>query len=334
MKKEYQPAIIGGIVFALLGAFTSDASALPALLMLVALVQGLFALSAASYLAEGKWILPARHVILKLYPLLFVLPFAFLAFSRDLSIYGWMEHQTRWLSSGFFITRNVVMLFITAWLGYAFAKGVETKSEKAPMWAVLYAFAFVINQSLVAFDWVMSFDYPWISTLFGGYFFIEAIFGAIAVISFLGMRLMASGRAERDKTFVDTSTLMFGWSLLWAGQLFAQFLVIWYGNIPEEQLFLVKRLVDTPYRQMAIAVPFCLFFIPFPVLLSRTVKASNRAMTFLASLVLFGILLERLLFILPVAPMNPIFVVIGLLALLGPLAVMLWMESREAEQQE
>ena len=316
----------------LLGVFTSDASALPALLMLVALVQGLFALAAASYLAEGKWILPARQVILKLYPLLFLLPFAFLAFSRDLSIYGWTEHPTRWLSSGFFVIRNVVMLLITAWFGYSFAKGVEAKSDKASVWAVLYAFAFVINQSLVAFDWVMSFDYPWISTLFGGYFFIEAIFGAIAVISFLGMRLMASGRAERDKTFVDTSTLMFGWSLLWAGQLFAQFLVIWYGNIPEEQLFLVKRVMDTPYRQMAFAIPFCLFFIPFPVLLSRTVKASNSAMTFLSSLVLFGILLERLLFIVPVAPMNPFLVFVGLIALLGPLAWMVWVESGEVEE--
>jgi len=317
------PVLAGGAVFVLLALITSDASVLPALLMVAAVVQGLYALAAAAHLSQGRWIMPARNTILSLHPLLLLLPVAFLAFSKNISIYGWTEYETLWLSPLFFVARNVVMLLITWALAFAFSRAALKGEERASTYAVLYAFSFVFNQSLIAFDWVMSFDFPWISTLFGGYFFIEAIFGGIAVLSLLGMRLMALGKAERGKTFMDTSTLMFGWSLLWAGQLFAQFLVIWYGNIPEEQLFLVRRIVDAPLSQMAVLIPLFMFVIPFTTLLSRKAKASNAVMTVMAVLVFTGIFLERLLFIIPAASMNAIVVALALVALAAPLVVML-----------
>jgi hypothetical protein len=309
--------------------FTSDASVLPALLMVAAVLQGLFALAAAAHLAEGRWILPARNTILSLHPLLLWLPIAFFAYSRNISVYGWTEHPTFWLSPAFFIARNVVMLLITWALAFSFARAVHSGSGRASLLAVLYAFAFVLNQSFIAFDWVMSFDYPWISTLFGGYFFIEAMFLGLATLSLLGMKLVAQGKAERGKTFMDTSTFLFGWSLLWAGQLFAQFLVIWYGNIPEEQLFLVRRIVDSPLRQMAICIPLFLFVIPFGTLLSRAAKSSNAVMTVIASLVFVGVFIERLLFIIPVAHMNGFVVALALVALGGPVAYAIWQGAND-----
>lgn len=327
------PLVAGGAVFVVLALLTSDASVLPALLMVTAVVQGLYAIAAAAHLSEGRWLLPARDVILRLHPVMLWLPVAFLAFSSNIAIYGWTEHPTFWLSPAFFVARNVAMLLVTWALAFAFSRAVSAGSERASLLAVLYAFAFVINQSLVAFDWVMSFDYPWISTLFGGYFFIEAMFLGIATLSFLGMRLMAQGKAERDKTFLDTSTFLFGWSLLWAGQLFAQFLVIWYGNIPEEQLFLVRRIVDTPFRQMAICVPLFLFVIPFTTLLSRTAKASNSVMAVMATLVFVGVFIERLLFLAPVAHMNVFVVILALGALGGPLVVILRQVDDEGDEE-
>ncbi len=328
------PVLAGGAVFVVLALITSDASVLPALLMVAALVQGLFALAVAAHLSQGRWFLPARNTILSLHPLLLLLAVAFLAFSKNISVYGWTEYHTAWLSPTFFIVRNVAMLLITWAVAFAFSRAALAGSERASTYAVLYAFAFVVNQSLIAFDWVMSFDYPWISTLFGGYFFIEAMFGGIAILSLLGMRLMTQGKAERTGTFMDTSTLMFGWSLLWAGQLFAQFLVIWYGNIPEEQLFLVRRIVDSPLRELAVCVPLFLFVIPFATLLSRKAKASTVVMTLMASLVFAGIFIERLLFLIPVAHMNAVVVVLALAALAGPLAVMLRRGGGEDEVAE
>jgi len=321
--RDYEPVIIGAGAFVVLGVLAPDASLLPALLMFAAVVQGLFALAAAAELSQGRWFRPARNAILSLHSLLFILPIGFISFSDNVSFYGWSEHPTLWLSPSFFVTRNVLMLFVTWGVGYRFAMASLTGSKRAPLFAVLYSFAFVANQSLIAFDWVMSFDYPWISTLFGGYFFIEAMFLGLAVLSLLCMRLKASGRAESQQTFLDASTFLFGWSLLWAGQLFAQFLVIWYGNIPEEQLFLVRRLVDSPLRAMAICVPLFLFVIPFTVLLSRKAKASNVVMTGIAALVFLGVFIERMLFLVPVAPMNPFFVVLGFIPLAWVLAVSL-----------
>ncbi len=328
------PAIAGGVLFVLLAFFTSDASVLPALLMVAAVVQGLYALAAAAHLAEGRWILPARKTILSLHPLLLWLPIAFLAYSSNISIYGWTEHQTFWLSTPFFVARNFVMLLITWALALAFSRAALSGSEKAGVLAVLYAFAFVFNQSFIAFDWVMTFDYPWISTLFGGYFFIEAMFLGLATLSFMAMKLVAKGKAERGKTFMDVSTFIFGWSLLWAGQLFAQFLVIWYGNIPEEQLFLVRRIVDPPLSQLAICIPLFMFVIPFTTLLSRTAKSSNTVMTVIASLIFIGVFIERLLFIIPVAHMNAFVVVLALVALGGPVAYTIWRGVSEEGEGE
>jgi hypothetical protein len=172
MRATYVPAIVGGVLFVILALVTSDASVLPALLMFAAVLQGLFALAAAAHLTEGRWILPARNTILNLHPLLLFLPIAFLAYSKNISVYGWTEHPTFWLSPAFFIARNVVMLLITWALAFGFGRAAKCGSDRASLLAVLYAFAFVFNQSFIAFDWVMTFDYPWISTLFGGYFFI------------------------------------------------------------------------------------------------------------------------------------------------------------------
>ncbi len=334
MRATYVPAIVGGVLFVILALVTSDASVLPALLMFAAVLQGLFALAAAAHLAEGRWILPARNTILNLHPLLLFLPIAFLAYSKNISVYGWTEHPTFWLSPAFFIARNVAMLLITWALAFGFGRAAQCGSDRASLLAVLYAFAFVFNQSFIAFDWVMTFDYPWISTLFGGYFFIEAMFLGLATLSLLGMKLVSLGKAERGKTFMDTSTFLFGWSLLWAGQLFAQFLVIWYGNIPEEQLFLVRRIVDTPLREMAICIPLFLFVIPFTTLLSRAAKSSNLVMTVIATLVFVGIFIERLLFIIPVAHMNPFVVVLALAALGVPVAHTLWRGVTEEQAAE
>ncbi len=98
----------------------------------------------------------------------------------------------------------------------------------------------------------------------------------------------------------------------------------------KEQLFLVRRIVDSPLSVMAASVPILLFVIPFTVLLSRKAKSSNLVMTILAMLVFTGIFIERLLFLIPVAHMNPFVVVLALVALAGPLA---WMVKQGADEE-
>ena len=83
-----------------------------------------------------------------------------------------------------------------------------------------------------------------------------------------------------------------------------------------------------------ILVPLFLFVIPFKTLLSRAAKSSNAVMTVIASLVFIGVFIERLLFIIPVADMNPIMVVLALVALGGPVVVTLWRGVTEEGEGE
>ncbi len=296
-------AVLGAVVGTLLlGLLPAGASLLPSLLFWVALVQGAVALAAAGELTRARWILPLRPVLLGLHPLLLIFPFAFLVFSMRISVYPWTEHPNAWLSPGFFITRNVLLLLLTWALGTLYARA--DGSARSGKLAVLYVLAFVVTQSIIAFDWVMSFEYPWISTLLGGYFFVESLYVGIALAGLLAAwRVRRRGDGSRV-TLRDAATLLFGFSLLWAGQFFAQYLVIWYGNIPEEAAFLVRRLSASPLRQMSSMVLGCLFFVPFLVLLSRRTKSSPGAVTVAAVVVGAGVLVERLVLLWPVMPLN------------------------------
>jgi hypothetical protein len=98
---------------------------------------------------------------------------------------------------------------------------------------------------------------------------------------------------------------MFGFSIMWAGLFFAQYLTIWYGNLPEEVGFLARRLSASPLRELCVAVLFLLFFIPFPALLSTRAKSNPYAVSAAALSILSGILLERYIFLAPVVRLSP-----------------------------
>ncbi|MBD3337153.1 MAG: hypothetical protein GF355_16700 [Candidatus Eisenbacteria bacterium] len=315
--------LLGAAAAAVLGLVATDASLLPALLFWVAVGQGLFALAAAAELSNAHWIKPARTTILNLHPLLLMFPVLFLVLARNMSIYPWTEHPTAWLNPAFFIARNVAMLVVTWLAAWAYARASLAGSDHSRTLAVVYLFIFVANQSLVAFDWVMPLEYPWISTLFGGYFFVEALYAGIAVSAILVACLTPRDQHALNRPLGDAATLLFGFALLWAGQMFAQYLVIWYGNLPHEVSFVAHRVIPSPMREMAVGVLFALFVIPFTVFFSRTAKTTPLIIVPMAGLIFAGIFVERLLFLIPSAPLNPLLVILTTLAVGAPFVLML-----------
>lgn len=279
-------------------------SLLLTLLFWVAIVQGCVALVAAADLAKGKWIVPIKKYLLSVYPLILLVAVLFLIQSRQMSIYHWTEEKHGfWFNEWSFIIRNFVLLVASFVLARKFARESIQETENKNLWAALYILSFVVSQSLVGFDWVMSLEYPWISTLFGGYFFIEAIYLGLAmaaIFSFFVLRKQSSDNNEQIKqTLRDVATFMFGFSLFWAGMFFAQFLTIWYGNIPEEVMFTTKRMTSPALKLMSQYVLGALFFLPFLVLLSRKIKASPSGLVIIALVIMSGVFVERLFFLLP-----------------------------------
>ncbi len=167
----------------------------------------------------------------------------------------------------------------------------------APILALLYVFSL----SMVAFDYVMSLQPEFKSTLIGGYFFMGAFLGGIAATSLLTAiyrRVLGLEDAILPGNIHDLGKLHFAFSIFWAYLFWAQFIVIWYGLLTSEQSFVIRRF-QAPNGTIAVIVLFCLFVIPFFGLLGVKPKRTPEILAGFSSVVLIGLWLERWLLTYP-----------------------------------
>jgi hypothetical protein len=177
----------------------------------------------------------------------------------------------------------------------------------APIVCLLYAFGY----SFLAIDQVMSLSPTWFSNLFGAYFAWGGFLSAIAGTAFITVLLRNSpgfeGLVTKDRLH-DLGKMIFAFSIFWMYLFFAQYLVIWYGNLPEETFFLKARMgsqfmqdtrhfvldrLNEPYAKLTLTVwAFC-WIVPFTVLLGQVPKKTPQILGSVAGVVLLGFWLER-----------------------------------------
>lgn len=158
------------------------------------------------------------------------------------------------------------------------------------MWKIsgISILLFGFSQSFAAFDWLMSEQPHWYSTMFGVYYFAGSILSAFAFMTIIAMGLQKGGLIKNAITtehYHDLGKFLFGFSVFWAYIGFSQFFLIWYANIPEETEFFTHRL-HHGWEYLTYALPVTNFFVPFFFLLSRHVKR-NRGFLFLAACYIF-----------------------------------------------
>ncbi len=166
-----------------------------------------------------------------------------------------------------------------------------------PMFAATYAMVF----TLVAFDGIMALQPHWFSNLLGGFYFMGSFLGAHML---LALTVMYAGNQTgvwnliSPKQRHDLGKLCFGFTVFWAYLMFAQFLVIWYGNLPEETGFVFARLWGT-WLPIGRAVFLGMFLIPFLGLLGVSAKKFPGTMALFATVSLVALWLERYLLVMP-----------------------------------
>ncbi|MEO7979204.1 quinol:cytochrome C oxidoreductase [Flavobacterium sp.] len=103
---------------------------------------------------------------------------------------------------------------------------------------------FIVSESIMSWDWIMSFDPHWFSTLFGWYVFASFFVSGITAIALITVYLKSKGYLEFVNTshIHDLAKFMFGISIFWTYLWFSQFMLIWYANIPEEVTYFVTRI--------------------------------------------------------------------------------------------
>lgn len=163
---------------------------------------------------------------------------------------------------------------------------------------VLYGF----GMSVLAWDLIMSLDPHWVSTLFGGYYFMGSLYTGICLVGIL-CALLHKEPALRGLVgpahFHDLGKLLLAFCLITGDFFYSQFLVIWYGNIPEETRYVISRVRMAPWHSLAWAVLIGCFALPFVGLLSRPLKKRPGFIGALGVLILIGMWFERFLLIVP-----------------------------------
>ena len=186
------------------------------------------------------------------------------------------------LNERFFLMRSFFYLLVWAVMGVWFYRVSVaqddgnrfelTKSLQAVSAPSIYIFA--LTATFAAIDWMMSLQPHWYSTIFGVYFFAGCILFALAFVTLMSLILQRAGVLRTAITgdhYHDLGKLMFGFTVFWAYIAFSQFVLIWYGSIPEEVEFYSQRLHQN-FAYLSWAMPITHFFVPFFALMSRVLK--------------------------------------------------------------
>ena len=321
----------------------ADASMLVALLFWAGVGQGIIALSAAADVAKGKWHLSIRSYLHQYYSLLLLFPLLFLVYARHIAAYQWSGNPNAWLNTNFFIIRNLIALLLPLVLAHFYVEAARKESPQSSqpgqsqqslqsrtgLFSVLYLVSFVISQCFMAYDLVMTFEYPFVNTLFGPYFFVESLYAGIAFSVVLSGFLVRKVSDGFKSVFNDFTVMMMGFSLLWAGLFYSQYLVIWYGNIPEEVAYIYKRVSIPLVDKMGIYMLFALFLSPFLFLVSRKVKANIVFVRIIAFILFSGLIVERLIFLIPVVSLNAGGVIVPLVLTGLPFFALIVQQTRK-----
>ena len=145
--------------------------------------------------------------------------------------------------------------------------------SRAPVGVLVFA----LSVSFAAFDWLMSLDPHWFSTMFGVQVFAGSMVSFLAVLGIASLWLTRDGRFENTLTvgnIHDVGKLMFGFIIFWAYVSFSQYYLIWYANIPEETAWYYLR-THNGWENVGRLIIFGHFMVPFWVILSRHMKRNR-----------------------------------------------------------
>jgi len=208
-----------------------------------------------------------------------------------------IQGKSGWLNGTGFIIRAA--LFLAGWLAYRhFAVKFSRKQDEEPTgnkWykksfkiSAAFLVFFIYTESMMSWDWIMSFDPHWFSTLFGWYVFAGLFVSGITTIALITIYLKSKGYLEfvNNSHIHDLAKFMFGISIFWTYLWFSQFMLIWYSNIPEEVTYFITRIED--YKLPFFGMLAMNFIFPLLVLMNSDYKRINWFVVMAGVIILCG----------------------------------------------
>jgi len=333
--KNFSMVLMAIGLIALIYGFSTDAHrAWPSLLFnnyffIGIAVFGVFFV-AKQYVSEAGWSIVLKRVpeaVMSALPVmsLIMLFIMFASIMHWNHIYHWLhegimdpasEHYDRiiagkeaYLNASFFIIRTII--YLLGWNYFAkklralsvledkvVGTAIHFKSVSTSAWFMVF---FAVTSAMASWDWIMSIDPHWFSTIFGWYVFAE--WGAIGFTTILlfTLYLKRQGYLEdvNENHIHDLGKWIFAMSLVWTYMWFSQFMLIWYANIPEEVTYFMARLEVENYKFLFWFSMIINFIAPIILLMSRDAKRNNGRLIFVGCVILVGHWINSYLLVTP-----------------------------------
>ena len=208
-----------------------------------------------------------------------------------------LEHKRPYLNMGGFVIRagvyficwTVLAWFLRAWSLRQDETGDPALTARMRTLSPPGLVIFFLTFTFASFDWLMSLQPTWYSTIFGLYVYAGAFIGSLAALALVvtGVRSSASPLAAviTEDHQHNVGKLMLAFTCFWAYMAFSQYMLIWAGNLPEEVQWIVRRSQGV-WRPMGILILLGHFVLPFFALLSRDLKRSAPALALVAAWIL------------------------------------------------
>ncbi len=237
-----------------------------------------------------------------------------LVFVTRPSLYPWTAHEPHagfqrvWLQWPFFLARAAA--YMAVWIGFAVAIVRTSRRQDADnsvghtrrnvRLSIAFLVLFALTFWLASFDWIMSLEPSWASTIFGIYNFAGMFSSGLALLVLLVLWLRRGPLRDfvNEEHLHDLGKLLFAFSTFWMYIWFSQYMLIWYADISEETTYYVARLHNA-WAPLFLLNMLLNWAVPFAALLPRGPKRSPRAMARVAAVVLTGRLLDVYLMIAP-----------------------------------
>ena len=172
---------------------------------------------------------------------------------------------------------------------------------KLRKWSAIFLVFFAVTSSVSAWDWVLSIDTHWFSTMFGWYVFASWFVTGLAATTLVVVFLREAGYLPNVTAdhLHDLGKFMFAFSIFWTYVWFSQFLLIYYANIPEETIYYVERLRNDHFAPFFFVNLIMNFILPFLVLMTRDAKRHTMFLKVVSVLIMAGHWLDFYLMMTP-----------------------------------
>jgi hypothetical protein len=298
-----------GIIGCIAGYFTNPARLFQSYTVAFAYTSliglGAFFFVMIQFLTGSAWSVTMRRIMENVMITLPVGLLLFIPIAIGLNeIYPWTNQQavaadavlkakSSFLTPNWFIARTVIYFFLwSLWAGSIYHQSTKQDTERsvkqmyiASRWSAPGLFLAVAVGTLASYDWLMSLEPKWYSTIFG---LVMLSGGALSFFSVVILVCLAFRRAGILKNSItvehyhDLGKWLLALTSFYTYVAFSQYFLIWYSNLPEETIWYRHRMVGS-WLPVSLAMPFLRFLIPFPILLSLPAKRSLKVVGLMAA---------------------------------------------------